>query len=210
MQWWCKQLLAAFNLRVDVIGIAPEYSPAFLNNMLIANHVSWADVHALNSILPLRFIAKSEIKHWPIFGYLVRCANTLFIDRNKKHDAQRTAQLVTERLLAGDNIGLFPEGTTTDGTELKPFKSSLMQAAIDAKSTIWPVVVRYKTAYGAVDTSLAYAGETTLFASMQQMLKQKQPVLDLYFLPPILAIHFNDRRTLTLQIEGQIRKILAL
>ncbi|NOT14065.1 MAG: 1-acyl-sn-glycerol-3-phosphate acyltransferase [Methylotenera sp.] len=210
IQWWCGRLLAAFNLRVKIVGNPPHYSHKFSNNMLIANHVSWADIHALNSVLPLRFIAKSEIKHWPIFGYLVRCANTLFIDRNKKHEAKRTAEVVTACLLTGDNIGLFPEGTTTDGTVLKPFKSSLIQAAIEAKSMIWPVAIRYIKENGEINTAPAYAGETTLIDSMQQILRQKQPVIELHFLQAITAASFNDRRTLTLHIEGEIRQKLGL
>lgn len=180
--------------------------------MFVANHISWSDIHALNGLIPLRFIAKSEIKNWPVFGYLVSKANTLFIDRNKRQDAKRTIDIAQKSLQAGDNLCFFPEGTTTDGTEIRPFKSSLIQAAILANATVWPVAIRYLNADGSINTKIAYAGETTLVESMQQILLQKQPTVELHFLAPISPAEYAamDRRALTLHIEGLIRNKLAL
>lgn len=212
IQWWCRQLLVAFNLRVISFGHIPAATASLSKAMFVANHISWADIHALNSLIPLRFIAKSEIRNWPIFGYLVSKANTLFIDRNKRQDAKRTIEIAQKSLQAGDNLCFFPEGTTTDGTEIKPFKSSLIQAAILADATVWPVAICYPNADGSVNTGIAYAGETTLIESMQQILLQKQPVIELHFLDTIspAAYALMDRRELTLHIEGLIRNKLAL
>jgi 1-acyl-sn-glycerol-3-phosphate acyltransferase len=212
IKWWCHQLLVAFNLRVVTYGHIPNATTLLSNNMFIANHISWTDIHALNSLLPLRFIAKSEIKNWPIFGYLVSHANTLFIDRNKRQDAKRTIDIAKKSLQAGDNLCLFPEGTTTDGTEIMPFKSSLIQAAILANSTVWPVAIRYPNADASVNTKVAYAGETTLIESIQQILLQQQPTVELHFLAPISPAEYADmdRRGLTLHIEGIIRHKLDL
>lgn len=180
--------------------------------MFIGNHISWADIHALNSMVPVRFIAKSEIKDWPIFGYLARKANALFIDRSKRHDAARIVDVTVQSLQAGDNLCLFPEGTTTDGTEMKPFKSSLIQAAIEAQATIWPVVIRYPRADGSVNTDMAYAGEITLPESMQAVLNQKYPLVELTFLQPIdvKKLESKDRRELTQHLEQLIRNELNL
>jgi 1-acyl-sn-glycerol-3-phosphate acyltransferase len=180
--------------------------------MFVANHVSWSDIHAINSIITLRFIAKSEIKNWPVFGYLVSRVNTLFIDRSKKKDAKRTIDIAVQSLQAGDNLCLFPEGTTTDGTMVQTFKSSLIQAAIEAKATIYPVAIRYPHPDGGVNVDVAYAGETTLIESMQKILAQKQPTVEIHFLKPIAAevAAKQDRRTLTLHIETLIRQHLSL
>ncbi len=211
IQWWCKNLLAAFNLRVSSHGYIPAPNAQPTTTMFVANHISWSDIHAINSIIALRFIAKSEIKNWPVFGYLVSRANTLFIDRSKKRDAKRTIDVAIQSLQAGDNLCLFPEGTTTDGTTMQPFKSSLIQAAIEAKASIWPVAIRYPHPNGGVNVNVAYAGETTLMESMQNILAQKQPVIELHFLPPIAAevVAKQDRRELTLHIETLIRQHLA-
>lgn len=210
IQWWCTGLLAAFNIHVKKTGAVPDASTTLTNTMFVANHISWSDIHALNSVIPLRFIAKSEIKNWPIFGFLVSKANTLFIDRSKKQDAKRTIDIAQQSLQGGDNLCFFPEGTTTDGTEIKPFKSSLIQAAILAKSCIYPVALHYPNPDGSINTKVAYAGDTTLGESMHNMLLQKKPVIELHFLAPITPAQYvsMDRRALTLHIEGLIRKQL--
>jgi 1-acyl-sn-glycerol-3-phosphate acyltransferase len=211
VSWWCRHLLAAFNIRLTCQGDIPS-SFALTNTMFIGNHISWADIHALNSVVPVRFIAKSEIKDWPVFGYLAKKANALFIDRSKRHDAARIVDVTVQSLQAGDNLCLFPEGTTTDGTKMKPFKSSLIQAAIEAEATIWPVVIRYPRADGSVNTDVAYAGETTLPESMQAVLSQKYPVVELTFLRPIdvKTLKTKDRRALTQHLEQLIRSELKL
>lgn len=212
IQWWCKNLLAAFNLRVSCHGDIPSQNIQLTTAMFVANHISWSDIHAINSIIPLRFIAKSEIRNWPIFGYLVSRANTLFIDRNKKRDAKRTIDIAIQSLQAGDNLCLFPEGTTTNGTVVQSFKSSLIQAAIEAKASIHPVAIRYPHPDGGINTSVAYAGETTLMESMQKILSQKQPMVELHFLQPMTAedVAKLDRRELTQHIETLIRHHLAI
>jgi 1-acyl-sn-glycerol-3-phosphate acyltransferase len=212
IRWWCQNLLAAFNLKVSSHGHIPAQNAQLTSTMFIANHISWSDIHAINSIITLRFIAKSDIINWPVFGYLVNRANTLFIDRSSKRDAKRTIDVAVQSLLAGDNLCLFPEGTTSDGTVLYPFKSSLIQAAIEAKATIYPIAIRYPHPDDGVNTDVAYAGETTLIQSMQKILSQKQAVIELHFLKPIPAeeVAKQDRRELTLHIETLIRQHLAL
>jgi len=213
ISWWCKHLLGVFNIGVIYTGNVPQNPQSLQNCLVVANHISWADIHALTSIIPVRFIAKSEIRNWPILGYLANKANALFIDRAKRHDAAKTVNSTKLSLIAGDNICLFPEGTTTDGTELKVFKGSLIQAAIEAKSTILPVVIRYALPDGSPNIEAAYAGETTLPESMQLMLSQKNPIVSLLFLSPIslesvVNRHFG-RRSLTLHLEGLIRQELG-
>lgn len=194
IKWWCGGLLRAFNIETKVFGDLPAKN--IKSVLFVANHVSWADVHALNSKILLRFIAKSDIKSWPIFGYLVSKANTLFIDRSKRQEAGKIVSVTSASLIAGDNLCFFPEGTTTDGTHILPFKSSILQAAIDAKTIVWPVAIRYANLDGSINTQMAYAGETTLVESMQAILNVKNPTVELHFLTPIEANNQN-RRDLT-------------
>ena len=214
ISWWCKYLLGSFNIKVLRYGQIPPHNQPLHNTIFVANHVSWADIHALSSTLPIRFIAKSEIKNWPIFGYLANKANALFIDRAKRQDAALTVKIAAASLQNGDNLCLFPEGTTTDGTVMKPFKSSLIQAGIDSKATIWPIAIRYPLPNGHLNIAMAYAGETTLPESMYAVLKQKYPIVELHFLKPINIADLNeterDRRTLTLHVETLIRQELKL
>ena len=212
IQWWSGRLLAAFNLHIVQLGTPPDRTIS--NTMFVANHISWADIHALNSLMPLRFIAKSEIRSWPVLGYLASKANVFFIDREKRQHAARTVKMAATSLLNGDNLCLFPEGTTTDGSELRPFKSSLIEAAIAAKAILWPVAIRYPNDNGGINTDVAYAGETTLIESIQQVLKLKSSVIELHFLAPIdistLDVKSLDRRHLTLHVQTLIQQQLGL
>jgi 1-acyl-sn-glycerol-3-phosphate acyltransferase len=191
IKWWCKGLLRAFNIKVIIFGQLPPDN--IQGAMFVANHVSWADTHALNTIIALRFIAKAEIKSWPIFGYLVNKTNALFIDRSKRHEAGRIVDIAAESLSANDNLCFFPEGTTTDGSLVLPFKSSVLQAAISAKSQVWPVAIRYVNSNGSINIDMAYAGDTTLLESMKNVLMQAKPVVELHFLLPINSVGENRR-----------------
>lgn len=207
IKWWCGGLLRAFHIQVNTFGSLPPVNTQGV--MFIANHVSWSDIHALNSLIPLRFIAKSDIKGWPIFGYLVTKADTLFIDRGKRQEAGRIVEITSESLMAGDNLCYFPEGTTTDGTRILPFKSSVLQAAISANTQIWPVAVKYVNVDGSINKAMAYADATTLIDSMKTIIKQKNAVVELHFLTPIHAAG-HDRRALTDDAYLAIKTKLAL
>ena len=226
IKWWCGGLLRAFNIKVVCYGQLPPANTSRV--MFVANHISWSDIHALNSVIPLRFIAKSDIKSWPVFGYLVRKSNTIFVERGKRQEAGRIVVLTKECLSAGDNVCFFPEGTTTDGAgygghgiakekvnglqgaPVLAFKSSVLQAAIDANATIWPVAIRYTRADGSINTQMAYAGDTTLVESMQNVLKQKNPTVNLSFLTPISTDGKNRRDLTKAAYDVIVAKLLSL
>lgn len=206
IKWWCGGLLRAFHIKVVTFGDLP--APSTTGVMFVANHISWCDIHALNSKIALRFIAKAEIRSWPVFGYLVEKANTLFIDRSKKQEAGKIVDITAASLVSGDNLCFFPEGTTTDGKQVLPFKSSVLQAAIAANSYVWPVAIRYINTDGSINTHMAYAGETSLIDSMLQVVKQKNALVELHFLKPIDA-QGHDRRHLTQAAYDAIEAKLA-
>lgn len=164
--------------------------------MVLANHISWIDIYALNSIMALKFIAKSDINKWPIFGYLARKSGTIFINRSSRKDTARIVNTTAECLSNGNHVAFFPEGTTTDGTTLGHFKSSIVQAAINAKAAIHPVAIRYPSPDGSINTKLAYAGETTMGEAMMQAFQTKRPVIELHFLPTISS-QSGNRQTIT-------------
>ena len=202
---WSKNLLAIFNIRVVVHGTPPDKDT--VGAMFVSNHISWVDIHAINSIRATRFIAKAEVRNWPIFGWLAVKANTLFINRDKKQDVARVIENSTVSLLHGECICYFPEGTTTDGTELKVFKGSLIQAAINSEGYIWPVAVHYPNPDGSVNTEMAFAGETTLVESIWKIVSIRNPVVHLHFAPHISS-KGHDRRGLTIMTRKSIESML--
>lgn len=201
IQWWCKRLLHCFNMQLTTSGQLPHTDTQHV--LFVANHISWMDIHAINSILPVRFVAKLEIKDWPVFGYLIRKSGTIFINRTRQRDAARVVKVVTQALKLGDNLCVFPEGTTTEGFEVLPFKSSLIQAAIDAQAIVIPVAIRYPLADGSPNPAAAYAGDTTMAESMQALLNMQTPTMHLHFCAPITASAF-DRQRLAVQARDEI------
>jgi 1-acyl-sn-glycerol-3-phosphate acyltransferase len=106
--------------------------------MIAANHVSWLDIFALSAAWPTRFVAKSEIRDWPAAGWIAERAGTLFIRRERKRDIARIHEQIHEVLERGDCVGLFPEGTTSEGDTLLKFHASLFEPAIANGARVHP------------------------------------------------------------------------
>ncbi len=205
IQWWCRRLLRCFNINLTTSGDLPgEQTQGVL---FVANHISWVDIHAINSILPVRFVAKLEVKNWPVFGYLVRKSGTIFINRTRQRDAARVVQLASNALKLHDNLCVFPEGTTTEGELVLPFKSSLIQAAIDANAVVIPVAIRYANADGSLNRKAAYAGETSMAESMQAFIDMPEPAVHLHFCQPIIA-NGMSRQALAALAHAEITGVL--
>lgn len=199
--YWSRRLLAVMNIQVHVYGSRPSHDLAGI--MFVGNHISWLDIHVLNSIRPVRFIAKAEIRNWPIFGWLAKRANTLFIEREQKKDAMRVVEAASSSLKKGDCLCFFPEGTTTDGTELLKFKGSLMQAPINAKAKVWPFAIEYPHQNGRPNKQMAFAGDTTLLESIWRIVSLNQPQAVVTFLP-IISPEGHERRGLTIAVRHAI------
>ena len=198
---WSEKLLNILNVKLTVEGSPPNQKLS--NAIFVGNHISWLDIYALNSVHPVRFIAKSEVGRWPILGWLAKQANTMFIERAQKKDAQRVTIQATESLSKGDCLCYFPEGTTSDGTELLPFKSSLMQASINANAEVWPLAIHYPNQDGSPNVRMAFVGETTFIESIWQIISLHQSEVKLYFLPSINPNGY-ERRELTQHIKSAI------
>ena len=195
-----------FNIRVITYGVVPERDARSI--MFVANHVSWIDIYALNSVRTVRFVAKAEIRRWPVFGWLAAQVNTLFTDRERRHDAGRMVTSTADSLKQGDCLCYFPEGMTTDGSELKPFKSSLMQAAINANAMVWPVAIRYPGKDDKPNKELSYF-DVTLLESVKKVLAQHAPVVELHFASPVEASG-HDRRQLSTLARQYISDTLRI
>jgi 1-acyl-sn-glycerol-3-phosphate acyltransferase len=203
---WSRTLLNILNIEVVAYGNLPDQD--VVKTMFIGNHISWVDIHALNSVRAVRFIAKSDLKSWPVFGWLAKKCNTLFIEREQKKDAVRVIEEATASLMRGDCLCYFPEGTTTDGTTLLPFKGSLMQAPINAGATIWPFAIYYPNIDGSANTEMAFAGETTLVESILQIVSLSSPKVVMTFLAKI-SPHGHERRGLTIAARHVIANQLG-
>ena len=120
-----RLVAALFGMHIKVVG-APVAGEGVL---IVANHTSWADIIIFSAVTPLSFVAKSEVAGWPFFGTLARLQRTVFVERQRRTSTGQTRDAIRERLLAGDALVLFPEGTSHDGNKVLPFKSALLGAA---------------------------------------------------------------------------------
>ena len=199
---WSRRLLAIIGLRLKVRG---EIAPGTL---IVANHVSWIDIFAINAARPAAFVAKSEIAGWPLVGWLCRKADTVFIERGSHRHAQHVAHDMAERLAAGQSVALFPEGTTTEGDRLLPFHAALFQPAIAAGVAVQPVLVRYLDSSGHLSRAPAYAGDTSFGECLSATLAETGLVVELTCLAPIPSAG-TDRRVLAERCARAIGDALA-
>ena len=162
IQWWSAKLLRTMGLALHASG-----TPRPGATLLVANHVSWLDIAAIHAVAPhARFVSKADVLAWPLLGWLIRNAGTLFIERERKRDAVRVVHAMAQALQAGDTVAVFPEGTTGEGPELLPFHANLLQAAIATATPVQPVVLRFADADAPYSPAAVYIGETTLLQSI--------------------------------------------
>lgn len=178
------------------------------NVLIVANHISWLDIFVLNAVQPSRFVARADLARWPLVGRLIADCGTLFIERGRGRDAHRINRDARAALEAGDVIAIFPEGKTSDGSELLPFHGSLLQPVIDALGQVQPMAIRYCGSDGARIGAVTYAGDTSFLTSLWQVLGQRRIVVLLDLASP-LAAHGRHRRHLAREAEHAIRQLLA-
>ncbi|MCE2946569.1 MAG: lysophospholipid acyltransferase family protein [bacterium] len=185
MQPWSAALLDVMDIGLDVHGELPgDDAPVFI----AANHVSWLDIWVINAVCPTLFVAKSEIRGWPVFGWLAARVGTLFIERARRADTRKVNDRIIARLaIAGERIAVFPEGTTTDGSVVRPFHASLFQPAVGAGARVHPVAIRYVDTAGVRSDVPAYIDEVSLLASMWRIAGAQGLRAELHFLEPIEA-----------------------
>ena len=174
VQAWCQAFLRIARLHVKPHGPLDQPPGAL---MLVANHVSWLDMVVLQSVRPCSFVAKSEVRAWPLIGTVATRCGTVYLERAHARSAAGVAMAITALLRMGRVLTLFPEGTTTDGTSVQPFHGGLLQGAIDAGAAVQPVGLRYLEAgTGLLCRRVSYTGGDTLLGSMWRTLSQETTV----------------------------------
>jgi 1-acyl-sn-glycerol-3-phosphate acyltransferase len=201
---WSRGMLRLLNVTVRVSGQPAQRGPM----LVVINHISWLDILVMLAAQPVRFVSKSEVKHWPIIGWLATNVGTLYIERTKRRDALRVVHETAEALQSGKLIAIFPEGTTSDGKQLLPFHANLLQAAISASSPVQPVALRFLEANGELSMTPVYIGDDTLVASIWRMLCAEPVTAQLDFLEPV-ASSGTERRELAERLEKLISARLS-
>ncbi|KIN61146.1 Acyltransferase [Sulfitobacter noctilucae] len=200
----CRWALRIIGLRHQING-----TPMTGHGAVLANHTSWLDIFVLNAAKRVYFVSKSEVAGWPGIGWLARATGTMFIERNPARAREQTERM-GERLLAGHRLLFFPEGTSTDGMQVLPFKSTLFQSffADDLKEEIavQPVTVNYREPHGTDPRIYGWWGDASFGAHLLVTLAQSpQGRVDVTYHTPLNVRDFSNRKDLTKACERAVR-----
>lgn len=200
IQEWARTMLKRFGIEVQVVGAPAPAGPL----LLVANHISWVDILALHAVCPCRFVAKADVARWPLVGTVVTGGGTIYVRRESRRDAMRVVERMAEALKDGDILAVFPEGTTSDGSAVLPFHSSLIQAAISAGAPVQPVALQIVDGRtGRPSRAASYMGDESLAGSVWRTLRARELCAVVTFGAPQRAAG-RDRRTWAKDLQKEI------
>ena len=230
--WYHRRVCALLGLRLEIDGAVERDRPV----LLVANHTSWLDIPVLSALAPVSFVAKKEVARWPFVSWLAKLQRTVFVDRERRTAAGRSASDIAGRLASGDTLVLFAEGTSSDGNRLLPFKSTLFAAAKpggarpskpdlsppveppDAAARATPVVQTVTICYTHVhgvpferaDRPLVgWYGDMDMGTHAWRLLNAGPLDAKLVVGPPVALESYADRKELARQTETEIRTELV-
>lgn len=195
-QWWLGQVAAIAGVRIQVIG-----QPVSEPTLWVGNHISWMDIPVLGGLAPVGFLSKDEVRTWPVIGWLAKQAGTLFIVRGEKDASVKARQELERHLQQEHSIVLFPEGTTTDGRNVRRFHARPLAPALDAGLKIQPVVIRYPDAAGQPNLDVPYIDEDTIVDSATRIFGKRRTLAEVRFLDPVDCSDFESRKALAAHLQ---------
>lgn len=188
-------------IRIRIHGEIPH------EGLIVANHVSYADIVALSAVTGCAFVSKKEVARWPLFGLYAKCGATIFVDREKRSAVADVAAEMRERLDAGVPLTLFPEGTSTGGDDVLPFRSSLFEPVVELGCPVTACALRYTLDDGgSVADEVAYWRDMTLAPHLLNLLGKNGVTLDIHFGPS--SKRTGDRKTLARDLHAEVRALL--
>jgi lyso-ornithine lipid O-acyltransferase len=169
--------------------------------LIVSNHLSYLDIPVFAAATPCIFVAKREVRRWPVFGFFARCGGTIFIDRQSRASAEEVRQQMTEVLRQGVAVVLFPEGSSTDGSTLQRFHPSLLESAITLGDAIVPAAIAYRVA-GAEERDVCYYGDIHFGPHLLQLLGRPEIFAEVEFYPG--GEVYPDRKSAALSLREKV------
>jgi len=195
-------------LRIIGLPVMTRGTPAQGGEAIVANHASWLDIFTLNAAQRIYFVSKSEVAAWPGIGWLARATGTVFINRDRR-EAMAQTQVFRDRLGAGHRLLFFPEGTSTDGMRVLPFRPTLFEAFFDpalAGLRVQPVTVVYHAPEGRDPRFYGWWGDMSFAASLRMVLaERRQGRVEIVWHPPLKVADHDGRKTLAAEAERLVR-----
>ena len=207
IQRWSAQLIAicGVSLQVNHTAQAEPVSPA----LIICNHISWLDIFVINSVHACRFVAKSDIRDWPLIGWLCDKSGTIFIARGKQRDVRRIYAGLVQSIHNGERVAFFPEGTTSAQGTVLPFHANLFEAAIEAQVPVQAYAILYRDAAGNYHPAADFIGEMSFAESVLMILRHPAMHAELIRLPAVSSAGAH-RRELAVTMRAKIAQALQV
>jgi len=213
-----RVLCTLIGVRISEVGRRSTASPA----LILSNHVSWLDICVITALAPVVFVAKSEVARWPVFGWLARLQRTVFINRQARHQTGAATAEIAGRLLGGDAVVLFAEGTSSDGVRVLPFRSSLVGAVHHAlgnstrhtEITVQPMSLAY-VRFGGVPMGrglrerVAWYGDAGLIPHLFGVLSAGAVDVTVSWGEAVAYDMRADRKAITRNAEKSVRRMTA-
>jgi len=196
LQRWCRWHLRNLDITIKRRGVPPS------NGLLISNHLSYLDILVLGAAQPTVFLSKSEVRNWPLVGWLTRCAGTLFIQREQKTDVARVGIQFASVVEQGVVLALFLEGTSTDGSTLLPFRSPLLAPATEKSWPVTPTWIGYMLADGSAADEICYWRDMSFGPHFLNLLSKRQIEAYVAYAPTFAA--GANRKELARKLHAQV------
>jgi 1-acyl-sn-glycerol-3-phosphate acyltransferase len=199
LQKVCRRALRVFHVHLRVTGAIPS------SGLLVCNHLSYLDILVLGATAPCVFVSKCEVKRWPVFGWFASLAGTLFLRRGMRSDVARMNCEMVPVIESGALVVLFPEGTTSDGREVLPFKSSLLEPATRQQHGLSAGFIEYALNDGSVVDEVCYWRDMTLAPHLLNLLGKRRVEARLCFTE--LRQASPDRKQLARQLHSEVVRL---
>jgi 1-acyl-sn-glycerol-3-phosphate acyltransferase len=200
--YWSRLLCFICGLKVYVHGQKPE-SPV----LLLANHVSWLDIPIIHSLMLAGFVAKSEIKYWPIIGWVTMAGDTLFLKRGNAESRKGVLNQIKKRLSNGRSVAIFPEGTVTDGSYLRTFHRQLVHAAVETKTPVLPVAIKFLNADGTRNDQVGFLNDELFLVHVWRVLSLPNSVVEIHC-GELVTDYDSGARAVTQQARAYVEQEL--
>src|ERR1043166_2583831 len=196
---WCRFACRVLGIRVTTGGSMPT------SGLLVSNHMSYLDIVVLSSIRPCIFVAKRDVASWPLFGWLAHAAGTIFVDREQRFSSGKAVNAIRDAIAGGSAVVLFPEGTSSDGSTVLPFKSALLESVVQLCCPVASASVDYALNDGSVADEVCYWRDMTLVPHLLNLLFKREIRTNYSFSPP--KVRGGNRKEISRELRNEIESM---
>lgn len=201
--WWSRVFLRIFGVHVK-----PRGEPLPEATLFAANHLSWVDIVVLHSQRQMAFVAKREIRSWPLVGWLASRAGTIYHRRGSPESLSRVSRAMARELARGGSVALFPEGRAGDGSRVLPFHGRLFQCALETGAPVQPVALHFLESDGAINTSTPFRRGEPFMGNLLRLMGRRRTEAHLHFCESLETTRYGRRRDLAQAARARIVEAL--